>query len=98
MQTTFQQMVVDKFREAFRSAQANLMLDTGTIEDHPLLADTLSKIDGLTVVDDVSLALSARADELQAMAEANRGSPDWPVICVAMGAARSSAFAAWNHS
>ncbi|MCS4088790.1 hypothetical protein [Rhizobium sp. BK176] len=68
------------------------------IVGHPLLEDTLKAIAGKTdIVDNVAAALSARADELAALAEAKRFTPEWSDLCIAMGAARSAAAEVWRH-
>lgn len=96
----YQHVVVAEFRKAFDSARTKLMtdIDRDAVERHPLLLDTLGKINGVTVVDDVSRILSQRGDELHALAEANRTTPEWPTICVAMGAVRTAAVQVWNQA
>ncbi len=92
-------LVIREFTNSFKSAREKGMSDIAPAEvaTHRLLTDTLRDIDGsLSSVDDVSAALSKRADDLHALAEINRNSPSWGDVCVAMGAVRNAAVAVWH--
>jgi hypothetical protein len=95
-------LVTAEFRKSFGNARGNgsSSLDATTIIGHPLLADTLKAIEGKTdIVDDVAAALSARADQLAAMAEASRQAPEWPDLLRCHGChpkRRSRSLAALN--
>jgi hypothetical protein len=98
--TNYADLVTAEFRKSFENARRNRAtnLDATAIVGHPLLTDTLKAIEGKTdTVDDVAAALSARADQLAALAEAKRHTTEWPDLCVAMGAARSAAAEVWRH-
>ncbi len=92
-------LVTEEFRKSFESACARQMssLCAFSVGDHPLLRDTLKSIDGHTeVVDEVSAALTKRAQELQAFATVNRDAPEWPDVCIAMAAVRNAAAEVWR--
>jgi hypothetical protein len=92
----YKNLVTEEFRKSFETAfstQAS-SLDPEVVGE--LLGNTLQAIEGLTVVDDVSAALTSRADELHAFAAANRSSPEWSDVCIAMGAVRNAAAAVWR--
>jgi hypothetical protein len=96
----YAELVTAEFRRSFEKANRNgaSALDATSIVGHPLLSETLKAIEGKTdVVDDVAAALSARGDQLAAKAEANRQTPEWPDLCVAMGAVRNAAAEVWRH-
>jgi hypothetical protein len=95
----YRDLTIREFRNSFASALSVGASDADlSVDENPLLLDTLAAIDGLDVVDDVSAALGKRGNELEALARSKRGTPEWQEICLAMGAVRNAAASAWRVS
>lgn len=98
--TDFNTIVTDEFSKAFDAARSRGMTDLAAamIAEHPLLKDTLAACSGVEGdVDELSSALTKRADELAKLAAADRTDPQWGDICIAMGAVRNAAAAVWRY-
>lgn len=92
-------LLVDEFTRSFASSRGKGMsgIAANAVATHPLLIDALHAVEGACTVDDASEALSKHGDKLQERAAANRASPEWPDLCVAMGAVRTTAAAVWRN-
>jgi hypothetical protein len=96
MMIDYDALVTEEFRKSFENAFNNRMAGLDPQVVGVLLGETLNSIEGLADVDDLSAALTKRADELQAFAAANREAPEWSDICIAMGAVRNAAAEVWR--